>query len=578
MTCKRILTIAGVLTLFCIGGLATYTIGQAFQSRVESEVLDSTEQAVAQTAINLADRMHAIETLSQMIASDSRVRDSIMRREGEESMENQLTDIEQLREVVSTAMAREDVALMRMYISGAKMLSRERVNFYPLSEVGSLPEYREDAWGGHWVGEHEIATLGFQGSVISYSFALRGASFDQLGALVIIDADVERFRDVIASLSLPGDESEGSVFLMDASGALVLEDGRRAVSEDLARRIAGKSSRAGFLQTDAGEMAYIQTPLGESGWRLVAALPRRALFADSQLLRPAMLSAILAMALFSAFGAASLAFASYARDVRRQISDIQRSLESSGQAARAQNRARKDLFQLNRHITELLNTAARAREEVYNAQLREREATLRALQAQINPHFLYNTLDTINWMALEANAPKVSHMIETLGYYYRMSLSKGQDVICLYDEVSLVKAYLSLQSERFDHEFSVSWNIAEEAETCQIPKLTLQPLVENALLHGICKRRKMEGALIEIYAYEKEGRLYLTILDNGPGLAQKQAGAGYGLTNVRQRLELFSNGQYRLSLANRPEGGLRAEISLPARKSMDRQERLQNEE
>lgn len=567
MTWKRSLTFTGILVLLFVGGLTTYVVSQALQSRVESEVLDSTEQAVAQTAINLSDRMHSIETLSQMIASDSRVRDSIMRREDEESMENQLTDIEQLREVASTAMAREDVALMRMYISGAKMLSRERVNFYPLSEIHLLPEYREGLWGGHWIGEHEIATPGFQGNVLSYSLALRGASFDQLGALVVIDANIERFRDVIASLSLPGNESEGSVFLADASGTIMLRDGRRTASEALAHSIAGEKSRIGFLDTADGEMAYIKTFLGESGWMLIAVLPRHALFANSQLLRPAMFSTILAMALFSAFGAATLAFASYARDVRRQISDIQRSLEESGQVTCAQSRIRKDLFQLNRHISELLNTAARAREEAYNAQLREREATLRALQAQINPHFLYNTLDTINWMALEANAPDVSHMIETLGYYYRMSLSKGQDIICLHDEVSLVKAYLSLQSERFDHEFGESWNIAEDAEPCLIPKLTLQPLVENALLHGICKRMKMQGALIEIYAYIKEDTLYLIVLDNGPGLIQKQSKTGYGLTNVRQRLELFSGGQYQLTLTNRPEGGLRVELSLPARRS-----------
>lgn len=567
MMWKRPITFVGILVLFVIGGLSAYAISQTFQSRVESEVLDSTEQAVAQTAINLTDRMRSIEALSQMVASDSRVLDAIWRSEDEESMENQLTDIEQLRDVAASAMAREDVALMRMYISGAKMLSRERVNFYPLSEVESLPEYRDGRWGGYWVGEHEVSTLGFQDSVLSYCLALRGAAFDQLGAFVIIDVHAERLRDVIGALSLPGGESEGSVFLIDASGAIMLEDGRRPASEALAGRIAGEESHTGFLGTEGGEMAYIKAPLGRSGWTLVAVLPRRALFANSQLLRPAMFIAILAMALFSAFGTAALAFASYARGVRRQIAGIQRSLEESGQIASIQNREPKDLFQLNRHISELLETAAHAREEAYNAQLREREATLRALQAQINPHFLYNTLDTINWMALEANAPDVSHMIETLGYYYRMSLSKGRDIIPLRDEVSLVKAYLSLQSERFDHEFSVSWTVAEEAEPCLIPKLTLQPLVENALLHGLCKRKKMEGALMEIYASSKDGMLHLTVLDNGPGLAQEQARSGYGLMNVRQRLELFSAGKYALTLANRPEGGLRVELVIPARLS-----------
>ena len=111
---KRPITFVGILVLFVIGGLSAYAISQTFQSRVESEVLDSTEQAVAQTAINLTDRMRSIEALSQMVASDSRVLDAIWRSEEEESMENQLTDIEQLRDVAASAMAREDLSLIHI--------------------------------------------------------------------------------------------------------------------------------------------------------------------------------------------------------------------------------------------------------------------------------------------------------------------------------------------------------------------------------------------------------------------------------------------------------------------------------
>ena len=172
-----------VVLLAALCAVATYGFSQLLLLRAESEVLDSVEQAVEQTAINLEDRMNSVTALSQMITSDSRLQKSVWRNASKETMENQLKDIKELRELVSIAMGRGDISLVRLYISSNKMLSRERVNFYPVSEIYALPEYNAEQWMSYWYQSHFIDTLGFSGEVLSFCRAVRGKGsqlFDQI--------------------------------------------------------------------------------------------------------------------------------------------------------------------------------------------------------------------------------------------------------------------------------------------------------------------------------------------------------------------------------------------------------------
>lgn len=135
-------------------------------------------------------------------------------------------------------------------------------------------------------------------------------------------------------------------------------------------------------------------------------------------------------------------------------------------------------------------------EETYQSKVQEREAQLRALQAQINPHFLYNTLDTINWIAIGHNAPEISNMINGLAKYFRLSLNKGRDLVSVTDELNLAKVYLEIQQSRFPKSFEVHFIIEDGLDDLEMPKLTLQPIVENALLHGIRKSKGKTGTIL----------------------------------------------------------------------------------
>lgn len=200
-------------------------------------------------------------------------------------------------------------------------------------------------------------------------------------------------------------------------------------------------------------------------------------------------------------------------------------------------------------INHLINT-------VYIQQKNKREAELRALQAQIQPHFLYNTLDTIHWMALEHQATDITAMVEALTNIFRISISRGEEVIPYSEEIKHIQSYLFIQKVRYEDKLQYELTFEEALKQYKVLKLIIQPLVENAIYHGI-KKKKGPGKIViegKIIAGEAE----LRVLDDGIGIEQDQLtkmidllkgrskgeGTGYGMFNVNERIKLMFGNEY----------------------------------
>ncbi|MDQ0194218.1 sensor histidine kinase [Paenibacillus wynnii] len=215
-------------------------------------------------------------------------------------------------------------------------------------------------------------------------------------------------------------------------------------------------------------------------------------------------------------------------------------------------------------------------DKLYVTELRKKEAELKSLQAQINPHFLYNTLDSINWIAIQHNIPEISSMVTSLADFFRYSLSKGNNVIPLRDELRQVESYLAIQHFRFQDKLEYELEEVDEdlLECCLIVKLTLQPLVENAIIHGIQKKRGKGTIRIRVQI-EYDNLLTISIFDNGAGADPGQLNAllnnqshnstSYGVRNVHMRIQQFFGEQYGIKYYHNHEDrqGLLVIISCP---------------
>ena len=279
------------------------------------------------------------------------------------------------------------------------------------------------------------------------------------------------------------------------------------------------------------------------------------------------------------FAFAALAQRSLTKAVRRPISELERMAASIAEGnlhARVENPSVTEL----QGLAESLNIMAGKLQRLIDENRREQEnlkrAELRTLQAQITPHFLYNTLDAIVWLAEAGRTEEVIHITQAMSDFFRISLSQGRDWIPLADEVKNLQGYLTIQKVRYRDILDYEIDIPQELYQKEILKLLLQPLVENAIYHGI-KHRRGKG-WVRIAAREKDGWMELSVTDNGAGMTPERlkqvrdslsADAAnpvehpfFGLVNVNKRIQLYYNQQKGLQIES-GESGTSVTLSVP---------------
>ncbi len=237
-----------------------------------------------------------------------------------------------------------------------------------------------------------------------------------------------------------------------------------------------------------------------------------------------------------------------------------------------------EIGKLGNEYNEMIDNIHELINRVYRLQLQEKEAELRALQAQINPHFLYNTLDTIYWKAIRKGQDEISEMVYALSRIFRFSLNRGEDFISVQNEKELIENYILLQKKRFADKLEYKIDFEERILNYTIPKLILQPFIENAIIHGAEKSET--ATLINISGYSRESKIYFIIEDNGTGIEQSvledinnsrnvsssESGSGYAIHNVNERLDLYYQGDYGLAIDSKAGKGTRVEIIIPVKR------------
>lgn len=234
-----------------------------------------------------------------------------------------------------------------------------------------------------------------------------------------------------------------------------------------------------------------------------------------------------------------------------------------------------EIAQLGESFNKMLGQIKNLINTVYIEQQNKREAELRALQAQIQPHFLYNTLDTIHWMALEHEADDIVEMVDALTQLFRISISRGEEIIPYLEEIKHIESYLLVQKIRYEEklEYEILWD--EELKEYKILKLVIQPLVENAIYHGIKRKRGPGKILVKARIIGSE--VELRVIDNGIGIKperlsqiievlkgnQKSTGTGYGMFNVNERIKLMFGDEYGIQIKSEYKQGTEIILKYP---------------
>lgn len=301
--------------------------------------------------------------------------------------------------------------------------------------------------------------------------------------------------------------------------------------------------------------------LNEStGWMAVNVIEKEELKRDSAYIGAIILIAVIILILLSVY---------ISRIISNQISKPLNILEKTIKAVGEGNRHIKDEFdnseigEIGNKFKEMVNNNLELRERLLNAQLNEREAELLLLQAQINPHFLYNTLDSLYFMAIIKQDDDIAKMVLALSNTFKLSLNKGDKFITVRDEIKRIKEYMTIQNMRYNNRFDLILDL-DKIEDYKIITFILQPFVENAMYHGL--EAKIGRGYIKIEGCEKDGNLYFVIKDNGIGISDLSVlDNGYGVRNVKERIKLFYGEGYGVFFDSEPNAGTTVTIVVQAR-------------
>ncbi|MCR5000628.1 MAG: sensor histidine kinase [Lachnospiraceae bacterium] len=264
----------------------------------------------------------------------------------------------------------------------------------------------------------------------------------------------------------------------------------------------------------------------------------------------------------------------------RELSKITEKVARGDLSVRAGIETGSEIAVLSKSFNEMIDRVSRLLDQVRVEQESLRRAELELLQSQINPHFLYNTLDTIVWLAEAGDQARVVSMVGSLSKFFRASLGQGKDQVTIKDELDHVRSYLEIQQVRYQDILDYSIDVPEELYDSPVPKITLQPLVENALYHGI-KNKRGRGN-ISITGKSENGCIYIYIEDNGMGMTPERLervsekmndpgvfetaedkGDVFGLSNVNERIKLIFGSRYGIHIDSVYGEGTTVTILLP---------------
>ena len=313
--------------------------------------------------------------------------------------------------------------------------------------------------------------------------------------------------------------------------------------------------------------------IGYTGWKLVGVTPSAALGVDGIKFRFFVLFVadlfLFLLAMINAFISDKIS-----NPIKRLDGSV-REIESGNLDVEIVPSGSYEVEHLGKSIKNMLGRIKVLMSDLVAEHNAKRKSEFDTLQSQINPHFLYNTLDIIVWMIENENSDKAVNIVTALAKFFRISLSKGKNIITVKDEVEHVRNYLMIQNMRFKNRFEYSIDVDEKVLSYSSLKLMLQPLVENAIYHGM---EFMDGdGEIDVKVFKEDNSLYFTITDNGLGMSEdmvetllskdfvpSKKGSGIGVKNVNERIKLYFGSEYGLKVESEPDEGTKITIHLPA--------------
>lgn len=339
----------------------------------------------------------------------------------------------------------------------------------------------------------------------------------------------------------------------NASDVVVYQTGDPQYAEDIKNRYFHSEGK------DDPQYLFTSRTDAVTGWKIVNGIARSDLSRDSSYIGMVSLIAAAALVVICTF---------ISNFISKKINKPLGKLETVIMQVKEGNRHIVESFdnseigKIGGLLKETVNNNLELKEQLLSLKVKEREAELQLLQAQINPHFLYNTLDSIYCMAMIGNEDCIADMVSALSDTFKISLNNGKQIIPIHEEIKYIEKYMTIQNIRYEQRFDLILEIDEEIGELLMIKFILQPFIENSMYHGL--EPKIGKGYIELKGERIENDIYFTISDNGVGMKDvEDMKKGFGVTNVIDRIHLFYGAAYGIQVESEYGVGTKVKIRIP---------------
>lgn len=581
------LTIFSLIPLLVIG-IVSYTTSKA---AIDNKVKDYSRQSIRQTAENIETMLNNCKDSLMQIISNPDVISSLKSVVKDEENSNQSGEIlsniplaTKLAYHIATTQEVQTISFIspKYYLKGTYYCSDDVLK-------GNSSYYQEIISNDNnytWFSTR-AARYGYQDNqrVNVFSLGKQVYNLDDMAPLnlaAVIDIREDKLSE-ICSKSSQGDMTD-QCFVVDEKGMIIANPDENMLYKNINELFSNRDT-SNIMKSSEEILSFETKYLGESvvanslklkgcNWRVINIVKSKYLYRESdQVVRIIFIVAFICIifsSIFSAFIAAGIS------KPLKDMSKIMRKVVagSLNEKIEINRKTSEEVIILQESYNFMIHKIQELLDKVYEEQSNKRIAEIKALEAQINPHFLYNTLDAIKWTALFQKANNTAEMANMLSKLLHISLGRGNEVIPLEEELEHVQCYLGIQKFRFNFNIDVNFNIDEETRKLKVPKIILQPIVENSILHGLSE--KLKGGIIEINSSINKDKVNIEIIDNGCGFdinegditkeLKRKTGesfSGIGIANVQERIKLICGKEYGVAVESEINQGTKIKISLP---------------
>ena len=544
---------ASVVVIVLMASLAAlFLFTSLYKNSIEGNAITSSEQAVTQAKNRIEDYIEDIYQVMEMI------RENIGK---EERVKNEFfKNLMDIRSDVVTITAYDlEGNLLSCWSNGQKLKDKLYKNL-------SYIQFSQNK-GEAYISKPHVESLFI--NYYPWVVTISQKMIDQQGQEIMICMDI-RFSNIADYIDEIGIGHHGYCFITDTQGNIVYHPQQQLIYCGLKEENTEKIPQLADGIHTYDKVIYTIHTIQNSEWRIIGVSYVEELITNKVQHMLYVLASLVGIVMLTAFISSVILARAFSRPVR-SLTKAMKDFEKNTKDFKFEPvEGSYEIHTLSEPFAHMVVQIQELMEKIREEEITLRKTELSALQSQINPHFLYNTLDSISWMCEEEKNKEAAEMIGALAKLFRISISKGHELITIERELQHAESYLKIQKYRYGNSFTYKLDVDTSCYPYLCNKVTFQPLIENALYHGL---DMVDEGEITIGVHQTDQEVILSVADNGVGMTEEECEAilskeaqnksGIGVKNVHNRIKIYFGEAYGLSIQSELDEGTKVEIRMP---------------